>query len=136
MEDDSLLRYDFLSRFQFKLDANGFTFSSFSACPEFAPMIRKLIDEYPTSMLAESPVQLRVVPDEKVKPFCHQPSRHPPFEAEAVKKQVDDWLKEGIVLPSTSRFASRTVVVKKLQAQSRTRCDAEEARPWRQKYYS
>ncbi|EDX15297.1 GD17727 [Drosophila simulans] len=160
MEDDALLRYDFLSRFQFKLDANGFTFSSFSACPEvadinqisihdyacpesnvnappqFAPMIRKLIDEYPTSMLAESPVQLRVVPDEKIKPFCHQPSRHPPFEAEAVKKQVDDWLKEGIVLPSTSRFDSRTVVVKKLQAQSRTRCDAEEARPWRQKYYS
>nr|XP_039154221.1 uncharacterized protein LOC120285648 [Drosophila simulans] len=36
MEDDALLRYDFLSRFQFKLDANGFTFSSFSACPEVA----------------------------------------------------------------------------------------------------
>jgi hypothetical protein len=85
-----------------------------NAPPQFASMIRNLIEKYqPTLPLAESPVQLRVVPDENIKPFRHQPSRHPPVEAEDVKKQVDEWLKEGIVRPSTSSFASRTVVVKK-----------------------
>lgn len=144
IENDALLGYDFLTKFKFTLDANGFKFALLSACPEiadinqisiqnygcaesnvnappqYAPMIRNLIEEYqPTLPLAESPVQLRVVPDEKIKPFRHQPSRHPPVEAEAIKKQVDEWLKGEIVRPSTSSFASRTVVVKKKDGTNR-----------------
>ncbi|XP_033161542.1 myosin heavy chain, embryonic smooth muscle isoform-like isoform X2 [Drosophila mauritiana] len=50
-------------------------------------------------------------------PFRHQTSRHSAVESESIRKEVDVWLQDGIVRKSSSNFASRVVVVKKLQAQ-------------------
>lgn len=135
---DALLGYDFASKLRLTLDENGFTFTKLSSqtgCDigneltvynvaeheieinaplRFKPLILSLVNGYkPSEANVESPVFLKVVPDGQIKPFRHQPGRHPPVENEAIKTQVDEWLKNGVIRKSTSNFASRVVIVKK-----------------------
>ncbi|EDW45330.1 GM19299 [Drosophila sechellia] len=88
----------------------------------YKPMIESMIAEYkPAKNNAECP-------------FRHQPSRHSSVESESIRKEVDVWLQDGIVLKSSSNFASRVVVVKKLQAQVKDGLrDAEEAKAAKEK---
>jgi len=52
-------------------------------------------------------------------PIYQRPRRLPTVERDIVEKQVRDWLKDGIVEPCTSEYASPVVVVKKKDGSSR-----------------
>ncbi|KAM8701718.1 hypothetical protein ACLKA7_000132 [Drosophila subpalustris] len=63
------------------------------------------------------------MPDVVIKPFRQSPSRLSADEAEAVKKQIDQWLEQGIVRKSASHVSSRIVVVKKKDQSLRVSVD-------------
>ncbi|GFU62462.1 uncharacterized protein K02A2.6-like [Trichonephila clavipes] len=46
-------------------------------------------------------------------PIFHKPRRLPFAERDIVDAQVDEWVKNGIVEPCSSPYASQVVVVKK-----------------------
>ncbi|EDW56496.1 GM23440 [Drosophila sechellia] len=93
------------------------TGSNIDASPQYKLVIESMIAEYkPGENNAECP-------------FRYQPSRHSAVESESIRKEVDVWLQDGIVRKSSSNFASRVVVVKKLQAQVKDALrDVEEAK--------
>lgn len=138
LEHDALLGYDFISKFQLVSTADGYKFypmpkeetgdvSKLSyiynitemdvdvdAPIQYKRSIEKMIKNYKAAEnKADSPVELKIVPDTDMVPFRHSPNRMPNSEAVAVKQQIDEWLSAGIVRRSTSNFASRVVVVKK-----------------------
>ncbi|XP_043862230.1 uncharacterized protein LOC122756477 [Drosophila santomea] len=80
----------------------------------YQPMIESMIAEYkPAENNTECPVSMKIVLEERTKPFRHQPSRHSAVESESFRKQVDVCLQDGIERKSSSNFASLVVVVKK-----------------------
>lgn len=46
-------------------------------------------------------------------PIYSTPRRLAKVETEFVTKQIEEWLSEGIIVPSTSEFSSPIVLVKK-----------------------
>ncbi|XP_043063180.1 uncharacterized protein LOC122319644 [Drosophila yakuba] len=133
IEYDALLGFDFVSKFDFSLSADGYKFSSplgEKACeepnqmsiyniinsddeidvpPQFAKEVSLLINNYKAvDSVAEVPVRLRIVRDGEIIPFRQSPSRFAIAE-----KQINEWLDAGIIRPSTSNFASRLVLVNK-----------------------
>jgi len=56
-------------------------------------------------------------------PIYQRPRRLPTVERDIVEKQVRDWLKDGIVEPCSSEYASPVVVVKKKDGSSRVCID-------------
>ncbi|EDW44552.1 GM18774 [Drosophila sechellia] len=127
IENDVILGFDFASQFCVTLNDGEFTFtkasaqpecaeskelsmynivetgSNIDASPQYKPMIESMIAEYkPAENNAECP-------------FRHQQSRHSAVGSESIRKEVDVWLQDGIMRKSSSNFASRVVVVKKLK---------------------
>ncbi|GFX89587.1 retrovirus-related Pol polyprotein from transposon 412 [Trichonephila clavipes] len=56
-------------------------------------------------------------------PIFHKPRRLPFAERDIVDAQVDEWVKNGIVEPCSSPYASQVVVVKKKDGKSRVCID-------------
>ncbi|GFS79814.1 retrovirus-related Pol polyprotein from transposon 412 [Trichonephila clavipes] len=56
-------------------------------------------------------------------PIFHKPRRLPFAERDIVDAQVDEWVKNGIVEPCPSPYASQVVVVKKKDGKSRVCID-------------
>jgi len=56
---------------------------------------------------------MKIIPEEQMKSFQHQPSRYSRLEYDAIKKQIDGWISDGVVRKSTLSFAIRVVLVKK-----------------------
>ncbi|GFW96917.1 retrovirus-related Pol polyprotein from transposon 412 [Trichonephila clavipes] len=56
-------------------------------------------------------------------PIFHKPRRLPFSERDIVDAQVDEWVKNGIVEPCSSPYASQVVVVKKKDGKSRVCID-------------
>ncbi|GFV84976.1 retrovirus-related Pol polyprotein from transposon 297 [Trichonephila clavipes] len=56
-------------------------------------------------------------------PIFHKPRRLPFAERDIVNAQVDEWVKNGIVEPCSSPYASQVVVVKKKDGKSRVCID-------------
>ncbi|GFX92185.1 retrovirus-related Pol polyprotein from transposon 412 [Trichonephila clavipes] len=56
-------------------------------------------------------------------PIFHKPRRLPFAERDIVDAQVDEWVKNGIVEPCSSPYASQVVVVKKKDRKSRVCID-------------
>ncbi|EDX15271.1 GD17708 [Drosophila simulans] len=127
IENDVIFGFDFASQFCVTLNDGEFTFtkasaqpecaeskelsmynivengSNIDASPQYKPMIESMIAEYkPAENNAECP-------------FRHQQSRHSAVGSESIRKEVDVWLQDGIMRKSSSNFASRVVVVKKLK---------------------
>ncbi|XP_053667937.1 uncharacterized protein LOC128718332 [Anopheles marshallii] len=85
--------------------------------PKFREEIASVVNQYEETRCEdncpESPVKLTIVPNERMIPFRHSPSRLAYPEEKAVDEQVEEWRVKGIVRNSSSDFASRVVVVKK-----------------------
>nr|XP_036677706.1 uncharacterized protein LOC118878788 [Drosophila suzukii] len=138
IEYDALLGFDFVSKFDFSLSADGYKFSSplgEKACKkpnqmkiyniintydeidvpsQYAKEVSQLIMNYKAAdSVAEVPIKLRIVPDVEIVPFRQSPSRFAIAEEKDVQKQIDEWLDAGIIRPSTSNFAIRLVLVTK-----------------------
>ncbi|GFX67629.1 transposon Ty3-I Gag-Pol polyprotein [Trichonephila clavipes] len=58
-----------------------------------------------------------IVKDEE--PVCQHPCRLAFTERQEVNKQIEEWLNEGIIRPSSSEYASPIVMVKKKDGSSR-----------------
>ncbi|XP_062123223.1 myosin heavy chain, non-muscle-like [Drosophila sulfurigaster albostrigata] len=79
---------------------------------------------------AEYPIQLKIVPDANIMLFRQAPSRIAVSEAEAVKHQINEWLDTGVIRQSTSNFASRLVVVKKMDVTTKHEEVLQKLRNW------
>ncbi|XP_036343122.1 uncharacterized protein LOC118752357 [Rhagoletis pomonella] len=133
---NALLGYDFIQKFTFVVNNSGHTFmpqrdggrddesqlNIHNVC-EINPVIDvpkaheaavvEMITSYkPVDKIFECPITMKIV-SENITPFRHSPSRLPPHQQEVVRKQVEEWLQQVIVRPSSSDYASRVVLTKK-----------------------
>ncbi|XP_058064691.1 uncharacterized protein LOC131214326, partial [Anopheles bellator] len=83
-----------------------------SAPYPFRGDIKKMVENYhpKESVVATNTLTIRMKDDEIT---CDNPRRLAPLEKEVVKKQIDEWMKNGIIQPSESEYASPVVVVPK-----------------------
>ncbi|GFU35316.1 retrovirus-related Pol polyprotein from transposon 17.6 [Trichonephila clavipes] len=80
--------------------------------------LEKLIQDYKPEKTASTDVTMRIfLKDEE--PVCQHPRRLAFPERQEVNKQIEEWLNEGIIRPSSSEYASPIVMVKKKDGSSR-----------------
>jgi hypothetical protein len=88
------------------------------ASPELASAIRATLEEYsdlfdslPPEGALVDPMPIDLIPGEA--PRTYNPRRLSPAMQQVVAREVEELLKAGVIVPSSSRFASPTVLVKK-----------------------
>ena len=74
--------------------------------------VQQLISNYKPHKTKSTNVELNILVKGN-EPVFHQPRRLPFSEREIVRAQVDEWLENGIVEPSSSEYCSPVVVVRK-----------------------
>ncbi|GFS61905.1 retrovirus-related Pol polyprotein from transposon 412 [Trichonephila clavipes] len=80
--------------------------------------LEKLIQDYKPEKTASTDVTMRIILKDE-EPVCQRPRRLAFTERQEVNKQIEEWLNEGIIRPSTSEYASPIVMVKKEDGSSR-----------------
>ena len=85
---------------------------------QIANEIRKLIvnDSPNKSVVADIEMKLVLLHEN---PVAQRPRRLSPLELRIVKQQIDEWLEEGIIQPSTSAYASPIVLANKKDGSKR-----------------
>ncbi|GFX22303.1 retrovirus-related Pol polyprotein from transposon 412 [Trichonephila clavipes] len=78
----------------------------------------KLIQNYKPDKTASTDVTMRIILKDE-KPVFQPPRRLAYTERQEVNKQIEEWLNEGIIRPSSSKYASPIVMVKKKDGSSR-----------------
>ncbi|GFU02392.1 retrovirus-related Pol polyprotein from transposon 412 [Trichonephila clavipes] len=80
--------------------------------------LEKLIQDYKPEKTASTDVTMRsILKDEE--PVCQPPRRLAFTERQELNKQIEEWLNEGIIRPSSSEYASPIVMVKNKDGSSR-----------------
>ncbi|XP_062532887.1 uncharacterized protein K02A2.6-like [Bombyx mori] len=80
---------------------------------KYKDQIEKILTEYdPGKCCKESKVELKLLLTDET-PVYQNPRRLSPLELEIVDKQIKEWLKDGVIKPSNSDFASPIVLAKK-----------------------
>ncbi|GFX78119.1 hypothetical protein TNCV_5134671 [Trichonephila clavipes] len=80
--------------------------------------LEKLIQDYKPEKTASTDVTMRIILKDE-EPVCQHPRRLAFTERQEVNKQIEEWLNEGIICPSSSEYASPIVMVKKKDGSSR-----------------
>ncbi|GFX05341.1 retrovirus-related Pol polyprotein from transposon 17.6 [Trichonephila clavipes] len=80
--------------------------------------LEKLIQDYKPEKTASTDVTMRIILKDE-EPVCQHPRRLAFTERQEVNKQIEEWLNEGIIRPSSSEYASPIVMVKKKDGFSR-----------------
>ncbi|GFW67761.1 retrovirus-related Pol polyprotein from transposon gypsy [Trichonephila clavipes] len=81
--------------------------------------LEKLIQDYkPEKKTASTDVTMRIILKDE-EPVCQPPRRLAFTERQEVNKQIEEWLNEGIICPSSAEYASPIVMVKKKDGSSR-----------------
>ncbi|GFV30702.1 retrovirus-related Pol polyprotein from transposon 17.6 [Trichonephila clavipes] len=80
--------------------------------------LEKLIQDYKPEKTASTDVTMRIILKDE-EPVCQHPRRLAFTERQEVNKQIEEWLNEGIIRPSSSEYASPIVMVKKKDGSSR-----------------
>jgi len=81
-----------------------------------------LIDSYKPQRNVNSKVEMTIVVKDELPVFQH-PRRLPYSEQSVVDSQIQEWIAEGIIKPSTSEYASPIVLVAKKNGTKRLCCD-------------
>ncbi|GFX80929.1 retrovirus-related Pol polyprotein from transposon 17.6 [Trichonephila clavipes] len=81
-------------------------------------VLEKLIQDYKPEKTASTDVTMRIILKDE-EPVCQHPRRLAFTERQEVNKQIDKWLNEGIIRPSSSEYASPIVMVRKKDGSSR-----------------
>lgn len=87
--------------------------------PNQKQKIESLIREYASCFSTSSKVQRtsiikhRIIVDQSVRPICQHPYRVSPKEREVIRGQVEEMLRDDVIQPSASPWASPVVLVKK-----------------------
>ncbi|XP_026828423.1 uncharacterized protein LOC113562643 [Ooceraea biroi] len=79
---------------------------------EMRPAIEKLIETYKPHAVKEVGIKLQIVVKDDI-PVYQPPRRLASVEREQVNRQIEEWLRNGIIRPSVSEYASPVVLVKK-----------------------
>ncbi|GFT80516.1 transposon Tf2-6 polyprotein [Trichonephila clavipes] len=74
--------------------------------------LEKLIQDYKPEKTASTDVTMRIILKDE-EPVCQHPRRLAFTGRQEVNKQIEEWLNEGIIRPSSSEYASPIVMVKK-----------------------
>ncbi|GFV96039.1 transposon Tf2-6 polyprotein [Trichonephila clavipes] len=74
--------------------------------------LEKLIQNYKPEKTASTDVTMRIILKDE-EPVCQPPRRLAFTERQEVNKQIEEWLNEGIIRPSSSEYASPIVMVKR-----------------------
>lgn len=82
----------------------------------------KCIDTYHPVQVKEAPLELKIVLKDDV-PVTHRPRRLSYVEQGVVERQIDEWLKDGIIQVSHSEYCSPLVLVKKKDGSTRVGVD-------------
>ncbi|GFU68076.1 retrovirus-related Pol polyprotein from transposon 17.6 [Trichonephila clavipes] len=80
--------------------------------------LEKLIQDYKPEKTASTDVTMRIILNDE-EPVCQHPRRLAFTERQEVNKQIEEWLNEGIIRPSSAEYASPIVMVKKKDGSSR-----------------
>ncbi|GFT08873.1 retrovirus-related Pol polyprotein from transposon 412 [Trichonephila clavipes] len=80
--------------------------------------LENLIEDYKPEKTASTDVTMRIILKDE-EPACQPPRRLAFTERQEVNKQIEEWLNEGIIRPSSSEYASPIVMVKKKDGSSR-----------------
>ncbi|GFS51926.1 retrovirus-related Pol polyprotein from transposon 17.6 [Trichonephila clavipes] len=80
--------------------------------------LEKLIQDYKLEKTASTDVTMRIILKDE-EPVCQHPRRLAFTERQEVNKQIEEWLNEGIIRPSSAEYASPIVMVKKKDGSSR-----------------
>ncbi|GFS82016.1 retrovirus-related Pol polyprotein from transposon gypsy [Trichonephila clavipes] len=80
--------------------------------------LEKLIQDYKPEKTASTDVTMRIILKDE-EPVCQHPRRLAFTERQEVNKQIEEWLNEGIIRPSSAEYASPIVMVKKKDGSSR-----------------
>ncbi|GFT09080.1 retrovirus-related Pol polyprotein from transposon 412 [Trichonephila clavipes] len=84
--------------------------------------LKKLILDYKPEKTAPTDVTMRIILKDE-EPVCQPPRRLAFTERQEVNKQIEKWLNEGIIRPSSLEYASPIIMVKKKDGSSRMRID-------------
>ncbi|XP_039154218.1 uncharacterized protein LOC120285647 isoform X2 [Drosophila simulans] len=119
-----------VSIFCVTLNDGEFTFTKASAQPECAESEElSIYNIVETGSNIDASPQYKPVIESMIAEYKPAENTHSAVESESIRKEVDVWLQDGIVRKYSSNFASRVVVVKKLQAQVKDALrDVEEAK--------
>ncbi|GFV60114.1 retrovirus-related Pol polyprotein from transposon 17.6 [Trichonephila clavipes] len=71
--------------------------------------LEKLIQDYNPEKTASTDVTMRIILKDE-EPVCQHPRRLAFTERQEVNKQIEEWLNEGIIRPSSSEYASPIVM--------------------------
>lgn len=82
----------------------------------------KLVTEYQPKKIKDSPVKMKIILSDD-DPIYQRARRLPPKEKENVNNQIKEWLKDGIIKPSSSEYAVPVVPVKKKDGTTRVCVD-------------
>ncbi|GFT29073.1 retrovirus-related Pol polyprotein from transposon 297 [Trichonephila clavipes] len=80
--------------------------------------LEKLIQDCKPEKTASTDVTMRIILKDE-EPVCQPPRRLAFTERHEVNKQIEEWLNEGIIRPSSAEYASPIVMVKKKDGSSR-----------------
>ncbi|GFV11306.1 retrovirus-related Pol polyprotein from transposon 17.6 [Trichonephila clavipes] len=80
--------------------------------------LEKLIQDYKPEKTESTDVTMRIILKDE-EPVCQPPRRLAFTERQEVNKQIEEWLNEGIIRPSSSEYASPIVMVKKKDGSSK-----------------
>ncbi|GFX89531.1 hypothetical protein TNCV_72241 [Trichonephila clavipes] len=80
--------------------------------------LEKLIQDYKPEKTASTDVTMIIILKDE-EPVCQHPRRLAFTERQEVNKQIEEWLNEGIIRPSSAEYASPIVMVKKKDGSSR-----------------
>lgn len=84
--------------------------------------IKHMVTNYTPAKCKTTNVKMNIVLKME-EPIYQRPRRLPTVERDIVEKQVRDWLKDGVVEPCSSEYASPVVIVKKKDGSSRVCVD-------------
>lgn len=87
--------------------------------------VREIVASYTPKVPSSPPIQMKLELSDNT-PVHRPPRRLAPQEREAVAKQIEEWLRDGIIQHSRSPYASPIVVVRKKNGSNRLCVDYRE----------
>ncbi|XP_054734546.1 uncharacterized protein LOC129242007 [Anastrepha obliqua] len=80
------------------------------------------IRNFKPNKIAKSPIEMRIIVKDDI-PVYQTPRRMSFGDRKFINEQIDLWLKDGILVPSTSEYAAPVVLVSKKDGTKRICCD-------------
>lgn len=84
--------------------------------------VKELIENYEPKKILQPKIELKIELTDET-PIYQRPRRYAPIEKAAIDKQINEWLKMGVIVPGSSDFAFQVVLTKKKDGSDRVCVD-------------